>query len=119
VTHDACDAFLDIIHYARARGQGYCGRVTCVTQYCVCLVGWSWSTPDARRLKAEAALMAESRPCERQCAECGRWKHHSRFRLAAGKVCNITDARAVRFSPRCKDCEQKLRNEKSLTLMVP
>lgn len=52
--------------------------------------------------------MANPRPCERKCRTCGEWKHHSRFHTKAG---NSTDAR-VRFSPDCRDCEQKHRNEK-------
>ena len=52
-------------------------------------------------------LMAEPRPCERKCAKCGEWKHHSRFQLkSAGNSTN------PRFSDQCRDCEQKARNEK-------
>lgn len=46
------------------------------------------------------------RPCERQCRTCHEWKHHSRFHMKTG---NSTIAR---FSPNCRDCEQKKRNEK-------
>jgi HNH endonuclease len=46
------------------------------------------------------------RPCERLCQTCRQWKHHSRFHLKTG---NSTDAR---FSPTCRDCEQKERNER-------
>jgi hypothetical protein len=48
------------------------------------------------------------RPCERKCQTCGLWKHHSRFRIV-GKTCNST---VSRFSPCCRDCEQKERNER-------
>lgn len=54
------------------------------------------------------------RPCERQCKECGEWKHYSRFhswRATDRKRSNSTVA-PVRFSPICRDCEQKQRNEK-------
>jgi hypothetical protein len=44
--------------------------------------------------------------------QCGEWKHHSRFHSKGlNKTGNNTVAR-VRFSPRCRDCEQKVRNEK-------
>jgi hypothetical protein len=45
------------------------------------------------------------RPCERLCKRCKEWKHHSRFR-------NSTVSKKLYFSPICKDCEQKERNEK-------
>jgi hypothetical protein len=45
------------------------------------------------------------RPCERQCKKCGIWKHYSRFRKS-------TVSKKIYFSPCCRDCEQKERNEK-------
>jgi hypothetical protein len=51
--------------------------------------------------------MSDPRPCERRCEECGEYKHHSRYRLKTAGHSTVS-----RFSPRCKDCEQKLRNEK-------
>lgn len=55
----------------------------------------------------------DPRPCERRCIQCGEWKHHSRFHSWRRKDrgSNSTDA-PIRFSVRCRDCEQKLRNEK-------
>ncbi len=52
----------------------------------------------------------EPRPCERHCPTCDMWKHHSRFR-------SFTDAKVkrIRFSPTCRDCEQKERNERKNT----
>jgi len=51
------------------------------------------------------------RPGERKCAECGEWKHHSRFRSwRDDRLRNSTVS--VSFSPLCRDCEQKLRNIK-------
>jgi hypothetical protein len=56
-------------------------------------------------------MKEEPRPCERLCKRCQQWKHHSRFR-------SWKDSRPGRdgsisaFSPVCKDCEQKERNEK-------
>jgi len=53
----------------------------------------------------------DPRPCERRCKECGEYKHHSRFRVGKkGKGCNSTVAPT--FSAVCRDCEQKVRNEK-------
>jgi hypothetical protein len=49
----------------------------------------------------------DPRPCERQCAECKEWKHHSRFHN--WKRSNSTVAT---FKPICRDCEQKARNAK-------
>lgn len=53
------------------------------------------------------------RPCERKClGPCGEWKHHSRFRTwrreSRGRV--STKSPTIRFSPVCKDCEQKRRH---------
>lgn len=53
--------------------------------------------------------MFHPRPCERKCIQCEEWKHHSRFRT--WKEHRYSTA-SVMFSPRCKDCEQKIRNEK-------
>lgn|SRR5262245_60887563 len=47
----------------------------------------------------------DPRPCERQCRKCGIWKHYSRFRKS-------TVSKKIYFSPTCRDCEQKERNEK-------
>jgi HNH endonuclease len=57
------------------------------------------------------------RPCERQCKECGEWKHHSRFRSFRNNPGrNSTNStKVISFSPRCRDCEQKKRNEKKNT----
>jgi hypothetical protein len=53
------------------------------------------------------------RPCERQCKQCGEWKHYSRFRSFRTKHGRHSTISAdLSFSPRCRDCEQKLRNEK-------
>jgi hypothetical protein len=54
------------------------------------------------------------RPCERRCIKCHEWKHHSRFRSFERKDRrrNSTVSPIVGFSPRCRDCEQKERNEK-------
>jgi hypothetical protein len=49
------------------------------------------------------------RPCERQCRTCREWKHHSRYRKWDEKARYSTNSR---FAPDCRDCEQKLRNEK-------
>ncbi len=54
--------------------------------------------------------IAAPRVCERECKRCGQWKHHSRFH--AKTTGNSTVAR---FSPVCRDCEQKDRNEKKNT----
>jgi hypothetical protein len=51
--------------------------------------------------------MSDPRPCERKCEECGDYKHHSRFH--SWKRSNSTVAT---FSAKCRDCEQKARNEK-------
>jgi hypothetical protein len=48
----------------------------------------------------------DQRPCERQCAECKLWKHHSRFRTWKRRHSTVSTA----FSLRCRDCEQRLRN---------
>jgi hypothetical protein len=52
----------------------------------------------------------DPRPCERRCTVCNEWKHHSRFHVKrrSGNSTNAT----IWFSPTCRDCEQKLRNEK-------
>jgi hypothetical protein len=57
--------------------------------------------------------MSDPRPCERKCKECGEWKHHSRFHIKK-RSGNNTGA-TIWFSPRCRDCEQKIRNEKKNT----
>lgn len=55
------------------------------------------------------------RPCERQCkGPCGLWKHYSRFRSYRnnpGRNSTVSTS-IVSFSPICRDCEQKGRNEK-------
>jgi hypothetical protein len=49
------------------------------------------------------------RPCERQCRTCKFWKHFSRFRSKeAGK------RSLARFSPDCRECETKQRNERKI-----
>jgi hypothetical protein len=55
--------------------------------------------------------MSIPRSDQRQCAPpekggCGYWKHHSRFHLKTGK------GSVARFSPFCRDCETKHRNER-------
>src|SRR5262245_39602661 len=47
------------------------------------------------------------RPCERQCDECGLWKHYSRFRPWPDSTRNG----GRRFAAKCKACENKLRNQ--------
>jgi 5-methylcytosine-specific restriction endonuclease McrA len=46
--------------------------------------------------------------------ECREWKHHSRFRSFERKDRrrNSTVSPIVGFSPKCRDCEQRRRNEK-------
>lgn len=48
-----------------------------------------------------------TRPCERVCHRCKESKHHSRFHSKTAGNSTI-----ARFSPICRDCEQKARNEK-------
>jgi hypothetical protein len=55
--------------------------------------------------------MTKIRPCERQCKACGEWKHYSRFHAWRDKRRSNATV-AVQFSPNCRDCEQKARNEK-------
>jgi hypothetical protein len=52
------------------------------------------------------------RPCEKQCVECHEWKHHSRFRSFKTRHGRHNNMSAVSFHARCRDCEQRLRNEK-------
>lgn len=53
-------------------------------------------------------MKTNQRPCERLCTgPCGEYKHHSRFRLKTAGHSTVS-----RFSPVCKDCEQKARNER-------
>lgn len=52
-------------------------------------------------------MEAEARPCERWCGECEMHKHHSRFHAKTAGNSSV-----ARFSPICRDCEQKARNEK-------
>src|SRR5262245_2987945 len=54
------------------------------------------------------------RPCERKCqGRCGQWKHHSRFDSWEDKRLPLRNGTVpVSFSPKCRDCEQKERNEK-------
>lgn len=47
------------------------------------------------------------RPCERQCRECERWKHHSRFRQWRDSRCASP---SVQFSTVCRECENRLRD---------
>ena len=58
--------------------------------------------------------MSDHRPCERKCLECSEWKHHSRFRSfeRTDRRRHSTVSPIIGFHPRCRDCEQKLRNEK-------
>jgi hypothetical protein len=53
-----------------------------------------------------SSLFDAPRPCERKCRTCGYWKHYSRFQRKAGK------RSLSRFSPDCRDCETKARNER-------
>jgi HNH endonuclease len=55
-------------------------------------------------------MSVHPRPCDRQCVECHQWKHHSRFHIK--RRGNSTDATKIWFSSRCRDCEQKTRNER-------
>jgi 5-methylcytosine-specific restriction endonuclease McrA len=60
--------------------------------------------------------MADPRPCERRCKPvsqggCGEWKHYSRFHSWKDKR-RSNSTIAVQFSPLCRDCEQRIRNEK-------
>jgi len=50
----------------------------------------------------------EPRPGERKCAQCGLWKHHSRFASRQRKTPNST---VWQFDKECRDCQQKERNE--------
>ncbi len=50
---------------------------------------------------------ASHRPCERKCAKCGLHKHHSRFGTTTP-----FNSTVKRFDPVCRDCRQKVRNEK-------
>lgn len=49
------------------------------------------------------------RPCERRCVQCGEWKHHSRYRTWTRR---FSTKSTITFSDRCRDCEQKERNDK-------
>src|SRR5215471_2913666 len=54
------------------------------------------------------------RECERQCKTCHEWKHYSRFRSFQnnpGRNSSVS-TKVISFSSRCRDCEQKERNEK-------
>ncbi len=57
--------------------------------------------------------MSVNRPSsdQRQCKQCGEWKHHSRFHSWKDKRLSNSTV-AVSFRPICRDCEQKIRNEK-------
>ena len=70
--------------------------------------------------------MSEPRPCERQCKQCGEWKHHSRFKRcrkkqrvagqrSRGLARDGTVAGQWEFAPICKSCEQINRNTKKNT----
>lgn len=56
------------------------------------------------------------RPCERRCVECNEFKHHSRYRTFERKdrprLGETVLFHQRGFSPICRDCEQKKRNEK-------
>lgn len=54
-------------------------------------------------------MLKKHRPCERECDQCHEWKHHSRFRSWKRRY---NTKSTLTFSDRCKDCEQKNRNEK-------
>jgi hypothetical protein len=56
-------------------------------------------------------VSTDPRPCERQCRKCGIWKHYSRFDSWKDKRLRNSTV-PVSFSPYCRDCEQKERNEK-------
>lgn len=58
-----------------------------------------------------SVMFSEPRPCERKCVECGKYKHYSRYRVGK-KGCNSTVSPITTFSAKCRDCEQKARNEK-------
>jgi 5-methylcytosine-specific restriction endonuclease McrA len=58
-------------------------------------------------------ISEQPRDCERYCVECREWKHFSRFR--SWKDSRNSTVSEVWFSPRCRDCEQKKRNEKKNT----
>jgi hypothetical protein len=53
----------------------------------------------------------EPRPCERKCAQCGEWKHHSRFHGRIRYLPNSTVGE-IEFDKDCRDCQQKERNER-------
>lgn len=52
-------------------------------------------------------VMSDPRPCERQCAQCNEYKHYSRFKLKTAGNASVS-----RFNSVCRDCEQRVRNEK-------
>jgi hypothetical protein len=60
-----------------------------------------------RQMGRHGMTITDPRPCERKCAECGEWKHHSRFRHWKRRYGTVST-----FALQCKACEQKLRNEK-------
>lgn len=49
----------------------------------------------------------EHRDCERECRECGKWKHYSRFHNWRSK-----GSLATKFAADCLDCQQKQRNKR-------
>lgn len=56
--------------------------------------------------------MPDQRKClDRDQGGCGEWKHHSRFHSWKDKRRSNSNV-AVVFSPKCRDCEQRERNEK-------
>src|SRR5437763_9251795 len=62
-------------------------------------------------------LEVDIRPCERKCLDkpvgCGEWKHHSRFRSYKTRHGRLrTESASISFSPLCKACEQKRRDQK-------
>ena len=61
-------------------------------------------------------MTTNPRPCERKCRTCGQSKHHSRFRTYGNnpsrKIGRNEVISTISFSPDCRDCEQRKRNEK-------
>ena len=53
----------------------------------------------------------QPRPCERQCAKCRQWLHHSRFRSFKVRHGSVSNA-SIGFKAECRACEQIERNEK-------
>lgn len=56
-------------------------------------------------------MILNPRPCERKCARCKEWKHHSRFRTWKQRQSRYGTV-STKFAADCKACEQIIRNEK-------